>query len=219
MSAERIGVIHATRLSIEPIEVSFKRLWPEANRAHLLDETLLQDRRAAGKLTPALYGRIAMLANHSADAGARCVLFSCSAFGAAIEAARAQMAIPVLKPYEAMVEAALDAGPRVVALSTFGPTLDELGEEVRAVAARRGIKVALRTQVAEGALSKLEAGDAEAHDRLVAKAAEAFPDCDALMLAQYSTASAARLIPEAKGRRVLTSPDTAVAWLKRTLAP
>lgn len=215
MTTERIGIVHATRLSIEPIEASFKRFWPEANRAHLLDESLLQDRRAAGALTPALFARIAMLANHSADSGARCVLFSCSAFGAAIEAARAQMAIPVLKPYEAMVEAALDAGPRVVALSTFGPTLDELGEEVQAVAKRRGMTVSLRTHVAEGALAKLEAGDAESHDRLVAKAAEGFPDCDALMLAQYSTASAARFIPERKGRRVLTSPDTAVAWLKR----
>jgi hypothetical protein len=124
----------------------------------------------------------------------------------------------VLKPYEAMVEAALDAGPRVVALSTFGPTLDELKDEVHAVAARRGMKASLRTHVAEGALAKLEAGDADSHDRLVAKAAEGFPDCDALMLAQYSTASAARLIPEQKGRLVLTSPDTAVAWLRRNLA-
>lgn len=218
MTTGRIGIVHATRLSIEPIEASFKRFWLEANRAHLLDESLLQDRRAAGTLTPALFARIAMLANHSADAGACCVLFSCSAFGAAIEAARAQMAIPVLKPYEAMVEAALDAGPRIVALSTFGPTLDELADEVHAVAARRGMTASLRTHVAEGALAKLEAGDADSHDRLVAEAAEGFPDCDALMLAQYSTASAARLIPAAPGRRVLTSPDTAVAWLRRTLA-
>src|SRR5574338_700843 len=105
----RIGIVQATRLYIEPLEAAFGRHWPKAPRAHLLDESLLQDRRAAGKLTPALYARIAALANHSYDSGARFVLFSCSAFGPAIEAARSQMDVPVLKPYEAMVEAALDA--------------------------------------------------------------------------------------------------------------
>ncbi len=214
----RISVVHATKLSIEPIEASFKRIWPQAERAHLLDETLLIDRRKAGSLTPALFARIAMLANHARDSGAVYVQFSCSAFGPAIEEARAQMSIPVRKPYEAMVEAALDAGNRLVALSTFGPTLDEFVAEIETIAARRGISAKVRTAVAEGALAALEAGDGDTHDRIVASAAEAFPDCDALMLAQYSTASAARLIAAVPGRRVLASPDCAVASLKRELA-
>ncbi|MFN0043283.1 MAG: arylsulfatase [Alphaproteobacteria bacterium] len=213
----RISVVHATKLSIEPIEASFKRIWPQAERAHLLDETLLIDRRKAGSLTPALFARIAMLANHACDSGAVYVQFSCSAFGAAIEQARTQMSIPVRKPYEAMVEDALDAGNRLVALSTFGPTLDEFVAEVETIAARRGVAVELRTAVAEGALAALEAGDAQSHDRIVALAAEAFPDCDALMLAQYSTASAARMIAPLPGRKVLTSPDCAVERLKREL--
>jgi len=213
----RIGIVHATRLSIEPLEAAFGRHWPKAPRTHLLDDSLLQDRRAAGKLTPALYARIAALANHSYDSGARFILFSCSAFGPAIEAARSQMDVPVLKPYEAMVEAALDAGSRVVALSTFQPTLGELSQEVEAVAAKRGIKLQLRTHAAEAALPALEAGRADEHDQITAKAAEQFEDCDALMLAQYSTASAARLIRAVPGRKVLTSPDTAVELLKRWL--
>ena len=213
----RIGIVHATRLSIEPLEAAFGRHWPKAPRTHLLDDSLLQDRRAAGKLTPALYARIAALANHSYDSGARFILFSCSAFGPAIEAVRSQMDVPVLKPYEAMVEAALDKGARIVALSTFGPTLGELKDEVEAVAAKRGIKVQLRTHAAEAALPALEAGRADEHDQIVAKAAEQFEDCDALMLAQYSTASAARLIRAVPGRTVLTSPDTAVELLKKRL--
>lgn len=213
----RIGIVHATRLSIEPLEAAFGRHWPKAPRTHLLDDSLLLDRRAAGTLTPALYARIAMLANHSYDTGARFILFSCSAFGPAIEAARTQMDVPVLKPYEAMVEAALDAGPRIVVLSTFGPTLEELAAEVEASAVKRGIKPQLRTHMAEGALAALEAGRADEHDRIVAKAAEGYEDCDALMLAQYSTASAARLIRTVPGRKILTSPDTAVELLKRRL--
>lgn len=213
----RIGIIHATRLSIEPLESAFGRHWPKAPRTHLLDDSLLQDRRAAGTLTPALYARIAALANHSYDSGARFILFSCSAFGPAIEAARSQMDVPVLKPYEAMVEAALDKGARIVALSTFGPTLSELKDEVEAVAAKRSITVQLRTHAAEAALPALEAGRADEHDQIVAEAAAQFEDCDALMLAQYSTASAARLIRAIPGRTVLTSPDTAVELLKKRL--
>lgn len=214
----RIGVIHATRHSLEPIGEAFAALWPEAEPMSLLDETLLADRRAAGELTPALHDRIAALARLSVESGAGCVLYSCSAFGAAIEAAKGQVGVPVLRPYEAMIEKALECGSRLGLLATFGATIEEMSAEIEAVAGARGMAVALEARLAEGALDALTRGDRAAHDRAIVAAAEALTDVDALLLAQYSMAPAAALIPEVPGRIVLTAPECAVEKVRALLA-
>jgi hypothetical protein len=60
----------------------------------------------------------------------------------------------------------------------------------------------------------LRAGDGAEHDRLIAQAASRFADCDAILLAHFSTARAAQSVTAALGRPVLTSPGSAVAKLK-----
>ncbi len=214
----RIGVIHATRHSLEPIGAAFAALWPEAEPVNLLDETLLADRRAAGALTPALHDRIAALARHSVESGARCVLYSCSAFGAAIEGAKGQIGVPVLRPYEAMIEKALECGSRLGLLATFGATIEEMSAEIEAVAGARAMAVALESRLAEGALDALGRGDRAAHDQAIVAAAADLADVDALLLAQYSMAPAAALIPEVPGRVVLTAPECAVEKVRALLA-
>ncbi|MNC97360.1 hypothetical protein D3C83_149940 [compost metagenome] len=76
----------------------------------------------------------------------------------------------------------------------------------------------IKTQTIPSALSALHAGQGEQHDRLIAQAADLLGLCDALILGQFSMASAAAMIPERPGRRVLTSPTSAVMQLKRVLA-
>ena len=72
-------------------------------------------------------------------------------------------------------------------------------------------------KLAEGALAALDRGDRAGHDRLVVQAAADLRHCDVIALAQYSMAPAAGLVSEATGRPVLTTPDSAVAKLKRLL--
>jgi hypothetical protein len=55
-------------------------------------------------------------------------------------------------------------------------------------------------------------------DQLIANAAVELGRCDALMLGQFSMARAAAGIPPVSGRRVLTSPHSAVARLKQLFA-
>ena len=70
---------------------------------------------------------------------------------------------------------------------------------------------------AEGALAALDAGDTAEHDRLAAQAARDLKDCDAIALGQFSLARAAGAVAAATGKRVLTTPDSAVLALKRRL--
>jgi len=66
-----------------------------------------------------------------------------------------------------------------------------------------------------GALEALGAGDGGAHDRIAAAAAaEAFGDCDAILLAQFSLARAAAAVAAATGKPVVTTPTAAVRALR-----
>lgn len=217
MPSPRIALIHATPVAIEPIVAAFKRLWPEARTTNLLEDSLAADLAADCRLTPRMIDRFITLARYVHGAGADAILFTCSAFGPAIEAAQAALKIPVLKPNEAMLDAALDAGSRIGLLATFIPSMPALKAELEQLAQRRQVKIDIKTQAVPTALTALHAGRAAEHDRLIAQAADELGICDALILGQFSMASAATLIPDRPGRKVLTSPVAAVMQLKRLL--
>jgi hypothetical protein len=107
----RIALVHAVKVAIAPVEDAFRRHWPEAELSNLLDDSLSRDRNRDGALTPQLSRRIAALAQYGVDAGASAVLYTCSAFGEAIEAVKREQKVPVLRPNEAMLAEALRPRP------------------------------------------------------------------------------------------------------------
>ena len=214
----RIALIHAVTPAISPVQEALARQWPKAESVNLLDDSLSLDRERDGALTAAMSARIGALARYAAGIGAHGILFTCSAFGPAIEAAAADLPIPVLKPNEAMFEEALTAGRRIGMLATFAPSVASMEAEFAALAADRGIDAEIETYCVPGAMAALKAGDAATHDRLVADAAQRLEDCDALLLAHFSTARAAAAVAAATDRPVLTAPASAVARLKATIA-
>jgi len=213
----RIALIHATPVAIDPICSTFKRLWPQARVTNLLDDSLSADLAAAGELNQAIIDRFCVLAKYVEVGGADAILFTCSAFGAAIEVARGAVKIPVLKPNEAMMEEAIKTGPRIALLATFEPSLPSMRAELEQMAVVRKTNLRISTKAAPAALTALQGGDDAGHDKQIAAAAEEFSECDALLLCQFSMASAAERIPARRGRSVFTSPYSAVARLKQPL--
>ena len=61
MAPPRIALISALRLSLDPITESFRRLWPEADRVHILDDSLSADRAIDGSLTESMIERFVEL--------------------------------------------------------------------------------------------------------------------------------------------------------------
>ena len=214
----RIALVHALRNSVTPAREAFERLWPEAQIANLLEDSLSADVARDGALTPAMTQRFLTLARYMIGCGADGLLFTCSAFGPCIEAcAREFPQLPVLKPNEAMIEEAVArAGPhgRIGLLATFPATLASMPQEFTRVAP--GVTVV--TALAEDALARLDAGDGDAHDASAARAAKAaFADCDVVALAQFSLARAAPSVAAVVGCDVLTTPESAVRKLRRSL--
>src|SRR5262249_27529067 len=158
-------------------------------------------------------------ATYAARSGADGILFTCSAFTPAVDKAKADVKVPVLKPDEAMFTAALDAGGRVGVLATFPGTLPVAEPQLRAAAAARRVEVEIASAAVPEAFKAMNAGDTATHDRLVVDAASSLAkDVDVLCLAQFSMARAQPAVQKRVSVPVLTSPTAAVARLRALLA-
>jgi hypothetical protein len=221
MARPRIALIHALRHSPGPIAEAFARLWPGPVLMNLLDDSLSADLARDGAITAAMTQRFLDLAAYARRTGADAILFTCSAFGPCIDAVKAaHPTIPVLKPNEAMIEAALDAAPsgRIGLLATFPATLPSMRPEFAAAAAGRGLTLDLVEACAPAALAALDAGDVAGHDGAAAAVARTLAEAEVIALAQFSLARAAPAVAAATGRSVLTTPDSAVEKLRALLA-
>ena len=214
----RIALIHAVATAIPPIQHAFKEDWPEARLSNLLDDDLMPAYTREGGLTPHITERICALALYAARTGADGILFTCSVFPQAEDMAKQLVRVPLLKPDEAMIAAALDAGSRVGVVATNPPAAPAAAAQIEAGAKARGVRIQVIQSVADGAFAIGNAGDRVTHDRMVVEAAERIADrVDVLCLAQVSMALARGAVQERVKVPVLTSPATAVARLKRLL--
>jgi hypothetical protein len=116
-----------------------------------------------------------------------------------------------------MFREALGRGRRFGLLATFAPSVPSMEEEFRAMANEAGRDVQLRSVCVPEAMAALDAGDGATRDRLLAETAPQLAGCDAVMLAQFSTARAQAVVSAVLTCPVLTSPDSAVLWLRRAV--
>ena len=214
---KRIALIHATVVSMDPTEQAFSELWPEADTFHLLDSSLSTDRAAAGELTDDLSQRIIGMADYAVERGVDGVLYCCSAFGPAIEAATDKSPVPVLKPNEAMFESALDVGGDLVMLVTFEGSIASMEQEFVEMKTARGSDASLRTVFVEGAREAIDRGDAETHNHLIAEAAADVGACSAVLLAHFSMDRARADVAASVSVPVLSPPSESVTQLSKVL--
>ena len=211
----RIALIHATPVSMGPIHAAFASGWPEARTINILDDSLAEDRAESADLTDQMFERFETLARYAFDAGANAILFTCSAFGLAIERAARRVPIPVLKPNEAMFEAAMSCGQRIGMLTTFAPSVASMQVEFDEAASAHNPRPQLTTLVVADAMQAIRDGDVATHNRLLAEKVGELGPCDAVMLAQFSTSRAAADVQARISVPVLTAPDAAVSKLRR----
>ncbi len=214
----RISLIHATPVAIEPVVERFKSDWPEADVFNLLEDSLSADLQTAGTIDDTMVNRFQRLGAYAVDTGADAILFTCSAFGTAIDAvADAHSTIPVLKPNEAMFEEALTMGNRIGMIATFEPSIPSMTREFEEMVEARNATAVIETVCVPEAMTALSAGDHGLHNQLVADAVDQLDDPDVLMLAQFSTAEARSDVEGRFSKSVLTSPASAVRKLRHLL--
>lgn len=218
----RIALIHALEESVIPIRTAFAQHWPKAICMDLLDSSLSADLADRGQLDEPIIQRFRDLGDYAANARGlggqtQAILFTCSAFGPAIDAVKTDHRIPVLRPNEAAFAEALHIGSRLALVVTFPPSLAALSAELEQMALQQGQKVHITPVLAEGALAALQRGDGEAHDLAVLQACANLGDHDAIILGQFSLARSAEPLSRIISCPIITTPDSAVHALRSLL--
>lgn len=196
---------------------AFAADWPQARISNLLDDGLFAWVREAGGVVPEMYDVFRTLTRYIESRGADGILFTCSAFREVIDTCIAEFDLPILKPNDAMIEQALDAGSRIAVMATVGPTIPSISAEILEMAAARGQKVELVPYVVDHAFDALAGGDAAKHDALVAAKAKEIRDCDVIVLAQFTLSRAVPAVAAVSSIPIFNSPGAAVAKLKTML--
>ncbi len=156
--APRIVLLHATPVAMQPIQAAFTERWPEAETVNLLDDGLSLDRAREPELSEMMIRRFVEFGVYGRNMGADGILITCSAFGPAIDRLSETVPIPVLKPNEAMFQAALAQGGRIGMLATFGPSVSTMTDEFAEFSAESGKPAHLTTVLVEDAVNLLKGG-------------------------------------------------------------
>ena len=215
--APNIVLLSVHKDAMEAAVRAFESDWPEARISNLMDDGLFAWVRSTGGVVPEMYDVFRTLARYMVGRGADGILYTCSAFRECIDACITEFDVPQLKPNDAMIEQALDAGSRIAVVATVGPTIQSISAEFAEMAAARGQKIELVPYVVEGAFDALAGGDAAKHDALVAARARAIKGCDVMVLAQFTLSRAVPAVAAVSNIPIFNSPGAAVAKMRAML--
>jgi Asp/Glu/hydantoin racemase len=213
-----IVVIHTGPVTVQPLKDQFKEQLAEARVINIVDDSLLNDVRSAGHLTPEVTSRIYSYMQNAQSMGADLILNACSSVGEATDLLRGMIRTPIIKVDESMAEEASRIGSRIGVVATVPTTLEPTVRLIKKKAAEHHRDVTVVERIAEGAFDALLAGNAASHDEILTSTiVTLMNEVDVVVLAQVSMA---RLVPLLGATKVpvLSSPQSGVAAVRRALA-
>jgi len=215
MDRKRLGLLHTSATLVPIFAQLCKVKLPQIDVFNLVDDSLIKDVIAHGRLRPQTARRVTQLVALAEDAGADFVMVTCSSIGAAVETAATLATVPVLRVDRPMADQAVAIGRRIGVVATLSTTLEPTAELIQRRAAVAGQPIELNSRLCEGAFDALMSGDAAKHDAMVAAALQQLAtEVDVIALAQASMARVVETFSAADRRvPILASPPLAVEYL------
>jgi aspartate/glutamate racemase len=214
-----VVAIHTGPVTVAPLNALAPELIPGVRLVNLVDDSLLKDTMAAGRVTPAVTRRLAQYMTIGQEMGADMILNCCSSVGEAAEVASQLLDIPMLKIDIAMAEEAVRRATRIGVAATVQTTLDPTARLIEHTADLAGTHVQVTRRLCAGAFDALLAGDTATHDAIVSRELVALAaEVDLIVLAQVSMGRVADGLGNAVAIPVLTSPRLGMERLAQRLA-
>jgi len=213
-----LALIHTVSSIIPAFQQLGKELLsPQFRIRHLVDESILQNLIAAGKLNPETYRRVSEYVIQAEEGGADAVLVTCSSISPCVDIAKYLVSIPVLKIDEPMAEEAVRLGSEIGVVATLPTTLEPTVNLIKEKAIPKREKITVKTTLCQGAFEAVVAGDGKKHDEIVtAEIIKLREKVEVIVLAQ---ASMARLIPSLGKSNIpiLSSPKSGLMAARKVL--
>ena len=216
----RLALVHTVAALVPRFRELASELMPEVETFDIVDETLLRDATAEGRVSletaRRLFAHLAAAERHGANA----ILVTCSSMGGAVDAAQHFAGVPLLRVDQAMAEEAVARGTRIGVVATLRSTLGPTGELIRRTAAEGGRSVEVREAVCDGAFEALRSGQTDRHDEIVRTGLrDLLGWADIVVLAQASMARVVETLDASERETpILSSPRLGMEHMRELLA-
>ncbi|SIS13511.1 hypothetical protein SAMN05878482_11812 [Peribacillus simplex] len=208
----RIGLIHATMNSVQPILDAFQVHAPQVTLVNFMDESLIFELNETGIVTKGMARRLLNLVEKAVMSGVDGILLTCSSFTPVVAEISHLFDLPMLSADLSMLEKAVGMGTRIGVIATVeaaGPTTTTI---LKKISSKRQKDVSIETVIIPEAFKALQNGDRTKHDELIhRKVQELTIDCDVILFAQFSMARALETLDiTTTDIPILTSPEISV---------
>ena len=215
---KKIVMIHTSPVSLNDLKELVKEKMPDVELVNIIDDSLLEEVKGNGGLTPAIISRMMTYVQTAASLKPDLIFNECSSVGEAFDIAKKCTDIPTLKIDEAMAEKAVSLGKKIAVIATVASTMKPSCNLVRMKAKEAGKEVEVKEYLVNGALDILmKEKNVEKHNQLVLNEInKACEECDVVVLAQGSMTAILPYLKETS-KPVLTSPEMAIDRAKEML--
>lgn len=215
MSQRLLSLIHTSAIMIPVFGELCAEFLPEVEVVHMVDESLLKSIIADKRLVKSTARRVVGHIISAEQAGADCIMVTCSSIGQAADLGRQLVDVPVVRVDEPMVVSAVGRGSRIGVVATLPSTLNPTAELIETQAEKKGKKIDLIKKLCEGAFEAVISGDGVTHDKIVTEGIQELTELvDVIVLAQASMARVVDNLPTDNKRiPILSSPRLAVEHL------
>jgi hypothetical protein len=186
---KKVSIIETTLVPLPAVRETFGRILPEVELISFVDESLLEETKAAGQVTRNVIRRYCAYAVFAESIGSHLIFNQCSSVGEVVEIAQQLVGIPILKTDLPMAEEAVQRGERIAVLATASTTVGPTRRLIESVARQAGKTVQVSTKLCTDAFLLLSKSDREGHNRMLIEAVhELEKEADVIVLAQGSMA-------------------------------
>jgi hypothetical protein len=213
-----VALVSSTRTVFGPMEAAFREVFPEAQILHLLDETLIEDFRREGGLSPHSRQKALRMALTAQEAGVDGILVTCSTLSPSVDDFRPFLKIPVVKIDEPVIEEVVQRAETIGLLATAETVLRSVEPLVAKKSREAGRRTSFRRFIKADAWPLLQKDPAAFYRAIGEVAAQAARECDALILTQVSIAPGRDYVEEKLRNRVYASPTYAVQAIRKILS-
>jgi len=214
---KKVFMIHTSAVSYNELRGLFAKHLPGVQVQSIIDDSLLEEVKTVGHITPDIIGRMCAYFRIAEQQGADLIFNQCSSVGEAAEIAAKTVNVPMLRVDRPMAEKAVQLGKRIAVVATVASTVEPSCAIVRRAAEEAGKDVEIIPYLIDGALDILMKEGQEKHNKFVLDVLKKCEqEVDVIVLAQGSMTV---LIPELGviEKPVLTSPEMGVLRAKEML--
>ena len=217
--SRKLVIFHTTPVTLTGLQPALKRHLPNVQVVNLLDDSMLPEIQAAGKVTAGVRVRLQAALVHAAlTLSPDVMLCACSAIGPVFLSSQPLISCPLVRIDRAMAQEAVNRASRICVAATGASTLEPTRALLVELAEQAGKSVILTDCLISEAGPLLSAGDLAGYARIIQDRLLALRDpVDCIVLAQASMAQALSSFPVDLQAKCLSSVESGILSVKMML--